>query len=279
MMLRTSDAGRLGRLAVASLHAELVCAPKPGLVTPFDTGSHDDMDAATFMRSLFALRGYYVAIAQAGAGGAPFARMQQLGIAAEAAMNRATAGSNTHRGAIFTVGLLTAAAASLRANGMRVSADAVCDEVRSRWGEAILAAQPANGSSHGQVVARRFGAGGARREAAAGFPALRAIAVPALRHALADGAPADAALIQTLMTLVAATEDTNLLHRGGREGLAYAQGRAREFLDGGGVFAVGWRECLALVSRDFVARWLSPGGSADLVACASFLLRVERSAA
>ena len=60
-----ADPRQLGRLAVACLHAELVCAPKPGLVTPFDSGSHRDMDAATFMRSLFALRFYFLEIAQA----------------------------------------------------------------------------------------------------------------------------------------------------------------------------------------------------------------------
>ncbi|MBI0320472.1 triphosphoribosyl-dephospho-CoA synthase, partial [Streptomyces javensis] len=44
------DSTRLGRLAIASLHAELALAPKPGLVTPFDSGSHHDMDAGTFLR-------------------------------------------------------------------------------------------------------------------------------------------------------------------------------------------------------------------------------------
>lgn len=71
---------QLARLAVGALHAELACAPKPGLVTPFDSGSHTDMDAATFMRSLFALRGYFVAIAQAGIDHAPFERLRDLGI-------------------------------------------------------------------------------------------------------------------------------------------------------------------------------------------------------
>ena len=134
-----ADPGQLARLAVASLHAELVTAPKPGLVTPFDTGSHDDMDAATFMRSLFALRGYFLAIAEAGAAAAPFARLKQLGIDAEAAMMRATGGINTHRGAIFSLGLLVAAAASLRAQGAHLSAESVCGEVGVRWGFAILA--------------------------------------------------------------------------------------------------------------------------------------------
>ncbi|WP_234419450.1 triphosphoribosyl-dephospho-CoA synthase, partial [Xanthomonas fragariae] len=85
-------AHRLGRLAVGALHAELTCSPEPCLVTPFDTVSHTDMDASTFLRSLFALRGYFVAVAQAGIDNAPFERLRQLGIDAETAMLHATGG-------------------------------------------------------------------------------------------------------------------------------------------------------------------------------------------
>jgi triphosphoribosyl-dephospho-CoA synthase len=273
-----ADPGQLGRFAVASLHAELVCAPKPGLVTPFDTGSHEDMDATTFMRSLFALRGYFSAIADAGAEAATFTRLKQLGIDAEAAMNRATGGINTHRGAIFSLGLLVAAAASLRAQGADLSAEAICHEVRLRWGAPILAAaERGTGASHGQLAVRRYGVGGARHEAAEGFATLRNVAIPALRLSLAVSGQPNAALAQTLMTLVATTEDTNLLHRGGGRGLAYAQLEAREFLRAGGIASSSWEERLALIGRDFVARRLSPGGSADLLACAWFLVRVERS--
>jgi triphosphoribosyl-dephospho-CoA synthase len=277
---RHGDPTQLARLAVASLHAELVTAPKPGLVTPFDTGSHDDMDAATFMRSLFALRGYFLAIAEAGATAAPFARLKQLGIDAEAAMMRATGGINTHRGAIFSLGLLVAAAASLRARDAHLCAESICGEVAVRWGVAILAeAQRARGESHGQRVGRRYGAGGARHEAAGGFPTLQAVAIPALRLVLGNREQTNAARVHTLMTLVATTEDTNLLHRGGSTGLAYAQRRACEFLRAGGIASPGWQVSLAQIGSDFVARRLSPGGSADLVACAWFLVRVEQTRA
>ena len=285
MMLATSafararldaNPGQLGRLAIASLHAELVCSPKPGLVTPFDAGSHRDMDVTTFMRSLFSLRGYFPAIAQAGAARAGFARLQQLGIEAERAMSRATADVNTHRGAIFSLGLLVAGAGSLRAHGKSTDAEAVCDEVMTRWGPSIAGA-PSNSTSHGQVAAQRYGAKGARGEAASGFPALRNVAVPALKRALGATSDQNAAMVQSLMTLIASTEDTNLLHRGGAAGLAYAQHRAREFLHSGGIAAPGWQADLLRIGHDFVARRLSPGGSADLLACAWFLVRVERS--
>ncbi|NIK51444.1 triphosphoribosyl-dephospho-CoA synthase [Xanthomonas arboricola] len=263
-------AHRLGRLAVAALHAELGCASKPGLVTPFDSGSHADMDASTFLRSLFALRGYFVAIAQAGIDNAPFEQLRQLGIAAEAAMLRATGGINTHRGAIFSLGLLTAQAARLRAVHRHApTGEAVCSAVQV-WRDALQAA-PLDPSSNGQRVRAAFRISGVREQAAAGYPLLREIALPSLRNALRSGATREAALAQTLMHLVAEVDDLNLLHRGGQDGLAYAKAQAHAFLADGGIAHPQWRACLHAIGRQFVARRLSPGGSADLLACAWFL--------
>ncbi|MBB3777963.1 triphosphoribosyl-dephospho-CoA synthase [Xanthomonas campestris] len=263
-------AHRLGRLAVAALHAELSCAPKPGLVTPFDSGSHADMDAATFLRSLFALRGYFVAIAQAGIDNAPFEHVRQLGIAAEAAMLRATGGINTHRGAIFSLGVLTAQAARLRAvHGHAPTGEAVCNAVQA-WRE-VLRAAPLDPRSNGQRARARFRIGGVREQAADGYPLLREIALPSLRSAMHNGATREVALAQTLMHLVAEVDDLNLLHRGGQEGLAYAKTQARGFLAEGGIAQPQWRARLSAIGRQFVARRLSPGGSADLLACAWFL--------
>ena len=268
------DSARLGRMAIASLHAELACAPKPGLVTPFNTGSHHDMDAGTFLRSLFALRHYFTAIASAGADDAPFAILRAHGIAAETAMLRATDGINTHRGAIFSLGLLVAAAARChRQRGHAAPAAQVCLAVQ-HWAEDFAAA-PLDANSPGQRARLHHGVPGVREQAAAGYPVLRDLAVPTLRHALHNGLPRDAALCQTLMQLVAQVDDLNLLHRGGADGLTWAQQQARCFIEAGGVFAPGWQARLHGIGQGFVARRLSPGGSADLLACSWFLLQQE----
>ena len=70
----------------------------------------------------------------------------------------------------------------------------------------------------------------------------------------------EAARVQTCFALIAAVEDTNLLHRGGSDGLGFARAAARRFLDGGGVGRPGWRDRARVVHESFVARWLSPGG-------------------
>ncbi|WP_282298279.1 triphosphoribosyl-dephospho-CoA synthase MdcB [Stenotrophomonas sp. PS02289] len=268
------DSARLGRLAISSLYAELACAPKPGLVTPFSTGSHDDMDAGTFLRSLFALRHYYCQIAGAGTQEASFERLRALGIVAEQSMLRATGGVNTHRGAIFSLGLLVAAAARAQARrGSPLAAEQVCLQV-TQWAGPLSQA-PLNPHSPGQRARAQHHVAGVREQAAAGFPLLREVALPALRAARQAGVTRDAALCHTLIHLVAAVDDLNLLHRGGAAGLAWAKAEAAAFLRDGSVFAPGWPQRLARIDAGFVARRLSPGGSADLLACAWFLLQQE----
>src|ERR1022692_4785863 len=84
----------LGRAAIVSLYDELALEPKPGLVSFADAGSHDDMNAGTFLRSLFALRHFFPCAAAQGAASAAFAPLEALGIAAETRMLRATDGVN-----------------------------------------------------------------------------------------------------------------------------------------------------------------------------------------
>ncbi|WP_369973951.1 triphosphoribosyl-dephospho-CoA synthase, partial [Pelomonas sp. KK5] len=128
---------QIGHAATLALHDELALSPKPGLVTPDSRGSHADMDATTFMRSLFALRRSYLRFAELGAEGAAFEALERCGIEAEARMLAATGGINTHRGAIFTLGLLCAAAGRLAAGGQPLEAEALRATLVAHWGEAL----------------------------------------------------------------------------------------------------------------------------------------------
>jgi triphosphoribosyl-dephospho-CoA synthase len=258
-----------------ALMAEVETWPKPGLVSHVDSGSHDDMDYGTFQRSASALRPYFVALAMAGSDDATMANLRRIGQEAEQAMLDATGGVNTHRGAIFGLGLLSAAAGHALYTDAPLSAAFVADIVRRQWGTDIHAG-PIPLRSHGTDVLRRFGAGGARAEAAGGFPHASQIGLPALRQGRALGQSEGAARVQAFFALMARLEDTNLLHRGGAAGLRDARAAARTFLGAGGVGQPGWQAQALAVHRTFVARRLSPGGSADLLAATIFLDLVER---
>jgi triphosphoribosyl-dephospho-CoA synthase len=268
--------------AVRSLHAELMLFPKPGLVSSIDNGSHDDMDAALFMRSLFSLRGYFKASAQAGMGGADFDRLKALGQAAEARMMRATGGINTHRGAIFCLGLLCAAAGRLvaavsRAAGMPAamsapSAAALQATLRQHWGDALArhCLQRPLGA-HGTRAALLHDVGGARAQAAAGMPAVFALALPALRATLAAGRSWECARIDAFFHLLATLDDSNVLYRGGAAGAGLVRSCGETFLKRGGTADPHWRATALHSHRLLVAHRLSPGGAADLLAATCFV--------
>jgi triphosphoribosyl-dephospho-CoA synthase len=281
------------RLALRALYAELALYPKPGLVSLVDNGSHTDMTALTFMRSLFSLRHYFAAICRAGMEDAPFARLKQLGIAAEQRMMAATGGVNTHRGAIFGLGMLCAALGRLRAGGTaamppqpspgaagrqpvggcRTAPTPLADAASLRaallagWGEALAAhtLAPPDGS-HGQRAARLHAASGAREEAALGLPSVFLIGLPALRTTLARGGSMHHARVDALFALMAHVSDTNVLHRGGKAGAQMVRDEARRFLDMGGTAQPDWHACALRTHRLFVRHKLSPGGAADLLA-------------
>ncbi|WP_027525924.1 triphosphoribosyl-dephospho-CoA synthase MdcB [Bradyrhizobium sp. Ec3.3] len=269
---RALHAEQLGHLASLCLKLEVETYPKPGLVSHVDNGAHRDMDAALLCLSAETLMPFFGELAAAGAEGAGMKRLRAIGVAAERAMLAATDGVNTHRGAIFGLGLLCAAAGYRNAVGFRKSLGRLVSE---RWGDDILSG-PVSLRSHGAVASRRYSAGGARAEAADGFPSVYDIALPAL-HEARKLAPQDedAARVQTCMRLIAEVTDTNLLHRGGAEGLRFAQESASGFLGAGGIGSRDWHRRAADIHQAFVSRNLSPGGSADLLAMALFVDRLE----
>lgn len=276
---RPLPVSQIGRLAVRSLHTELALFPKPGLVSPVDNGSHTDMDAGTFMRSIFALRKYFSEITRAGVTQTDFSQLRFLGVRAETRMLAATGGINTHRGAIFSLGLLAAAAAWLASRGKSLAGSNIGRTVEDLWGSDILAATavPGKFDSHGSAMAVRYGAGGAREEAARGFPTLFRTGLPALRATLARTGNKRLALVQTFFTLMAAVVDTNVLYRGGAPALLTVRASAREFLRAGGVHRSDWESHGLHIHRQVVALGVSPGGSADLLAASWFVLQIQKS--
>jgi len=272
---RSVDHNQIASTADACLLFELETWPKPGLVSHIDCGSHYDMTSQTFRDSAAAIKPFFAALANAGAKDCEMGKLRLIGMEAEAAMRKVTNGINTHRGAIFGMGLLCAAAGAQKSGAVaqNLSLGAI---VRKRWGCDIIDG-PILLHSHGDRARRRFGAGGARLEAAQGFPTVYQVGLPALRDAT-EACPHDleAARVQTCFALIASLEDTNLLHRGGPHGLLYARQLAQDFLDNGGIRAPHWKRRAALIHQQFVDRRLSPGGSADLLAITLFVEACEK---
>jgi len=204
------------------------------------------------------------------------AALRTIGIEGERRMFTATGGINTHKGALFLVGLQVAAAGALVGAGIPPTAN------RTR----LLAARVANGVSerelpsaatNGAVAFRAFGTRGIRGEAESALQSLDGGALDLLVRVTALRDPNDEDCVNALLQIMACAEDTTVLHRGGQGALRLVQEGARLVLEAGGMTTPAGRSALANFSTALVSRRVSPGGSADLLAAALFLSDIERS--
>lgn len=256
-----------------ALREELEVYPKPGLVSHVDNGSHPDMDVECFLDSIECLEPFFASMAEAGATDCPLHVLQEIGIAAEEAMLATTGGRNTHRGAIFCLGLL-AAAAGRRASGSVDPGISLGEIIANCWGKELLLPVDLPCISDGISICHRHGISGARGEAKEGFPSVYEIGLPALRKTGSLSTMTEAR-IQAFFELLAHCEDTTLLKRGGREGRVFAREEARRFLAAGGVLRPGWKADAKGIHLAFVARNLTAGGVADLLAATLFVNCME----
>ena len=254
----------ISRLAVQSLLCELYTSPKPGLVDLRNSGSHRDMDLYTFLSSTAALWPYFRRCAQIGVATArlapeeTFRKLQKSGLEAEEAMYRATGGINTHKGAIFTLGLFCGAAGRL----LRFDPGALGAECAAMVRNISLSGHETAG---GKLYAAH-GITGARGQAMAGFPAVINIGLPALEQGLHLGL--NRAGCGALLAIMAQAEDTNLIKRSDPDSHKALQEELRVLLE-----KDPYPDAATLAQLDdrFIEKNLSPGGSADLLAASYFL--------
>lgn len=269
----------VGRLAARALWCELELTPKPGLVDRANSGAHRDMDYATFEASIRAIAPWFALFFQRGVegcgAGAPdfLRRLRRDGRGCERDMFTATGGVNTHKGAVFAFALLCAAAGRLHARGESNDATTVCSEVAFLCGDLVGAELGAarEARTAGERMFRAHGLTGARGEAQGGFATARVHGVRPYLRARAGGADDAQALHESLLHLMANNRDTNLVSRGGPEGLRFVQHEARRLLGGTGIRAAERMAALAALDATLIERNLSPGGSADLLAVSWFL--------
>ncbi len=271
------DTSRLcGTLAARALLFEVCAAPKPGLVDRLGRGSHKDMDIFTFMESTAALQPYFSKCARVGMETAAlspaetFSRLRLVGKEAEFAMLQATVGINTHKGAIFILGLLCGCLGRLP---------------RECWTDTeklfSLCAQMTDGITHrelegdtgketpGKTAYRLCGTRGARGQAEEGFPAVKNVGLPMLKESLNRGFSKEEASCHALLHIMAQCGDTNLVARGGVAGAEQAVKLVQELLEKD---PFPTEEAIKKLEKIFTEKNLSPGGSADLLAASWFVL-------
>ncbi|WP_313678335.1 triphosphoribosyl-dephospho-CoA synthase, partial [Pantoea vagans] len=248
-------------------------SPKPGLVDSRGNGAHQDLTLALMERSAHSLMPAFLALARHSwlrpADIALRETVGRLGRDGEQQMMAATGGVNTHRGAIWALGLLVSAAAM---HGGAASADQLTRTA------AALASLPDRAApklfSKGLKAMHRYQVPGAREEAQQAFPHVMKLALPQLLTSRAVGASESEARLDALMAIMTSLSDTCVLSRAGMTGLDAMQQGARAVLLAGGCRTAAGQVALSQLDRRMLALNASPGGAADLLAATLFIDRV-----
>jgi triphosphoribosyl-dephospho-CoA synthase len=269
-------AEKLAGFAVEALLQELHLTPKPGLVDKKNSGAHCDMNLSLMEASAYELRDSFFKMALAAACKQPSQPLREqlaaIGRYGEKEMLRATDGVNTHKGAIWTLGLLTAASGMLFSQ--RNPRELACIDVLQAAGAiAVFEDRYAPKQvTNGDRVRKKFGVRGAREEAAAYFPSLRKAALPAWRRYW--GEPEQIRNLNILLSLMAVVDDTCILHRSNGAVLAEVKRRAKGILTNGGLGVPSNWELYSSLDRFIMDNGVSPGGSADLLAATLLLQKL-----
>ena len=266
----------LASLACQALIAEAELTPKPGLIDRRGSGAHADLSLAIMKRSALTIEPYLCQMALISSRAHPSQSLREqlarIGRAAERAMLTATGGGNSHKGAIWILGLLISAAAMQIEDEAPASAIAATAKTIASFQDRAAPRVV----SHGDLVAKRYGAMGARGEALSGFPHVVHIGLPMLHARRATGATENVARLDALLSIMSSLDDTCLLYRGGETALRTAKQGAIEIARAGGSGTAigGWH--LRRLDQQLLDLHVSPGGSADLLAATLFLDAVER---
>ena len=249
----------VARLAVNALKQELDLTPKPGLVDTHDNGAHSDMDHSIMLKSIDALRPYFTQLAvMSYSDDVPAAtELQQLGIEAEKTMLYATGGVNTHRGALFSMGLAVVAACHAIANGET-------SNLINRWSNTVasLASKmPGGNGTHGDTIRNEHQVMGAIDLARTGYNKL----ISNWLSFYSDNRHDENVNYKTLLLIMSELDDTNVIHRVGFDKAQQVKLDARHLLEN---FSI---EALEQMNESFITANISPGGAADMLSLTLFL--------
>lgn len=274
------------KLAEKALLYEVSATPKPGLVDRNNSGAHHDMDYYTFLNSSVALMDYFYNCTLAGLTfNEPYYdrlldKIRPIGIEAELSMYEATKGVNTHKGIIFSLGIIAAAAGLLYSiNGSKfIPAPEISKLVRQICKgitEELKNTGHKKSLTYGERIFKKYGVKGIRGEVESGFQTVLQHSLPLIKELMKEKRTINDVTVTILLALIAHTEDSNILGRHNMEMLEYAQEKARAALNLGGYLTPKGKEFVWDMDRDFIEKNISPGGAADLTAVTLFLYFLE----
>lgn len=287
--MRKAKIQKIAAYAVESLLYEVTATPKPGLVDRGNKGAHHDMDYFTFMSSAAALHDTFDEMTALGmeysscSSARLLPALRETGKRAEEQMFLFTKGVNTHKGMIFSLGLLCGCAGYLMGQRpeQKLSGEAICvaagELCRGICETDFARLDRKKQLTKGEQMYLNYGYKGVRGVAESGYEIVRTVSLPVYTCLRSSNIPVNDALVHTLLYLIKNTEDTNIVARHDRQTALYAKAYAKKALEEGGMLSDKGRCRVAQMDHDFIDRYISPGGCADLLAVTHFLYTINRA--
>ncbi|WZL73309.1 triphosphoribosyl-dephospho-CoA synthase CitG [Clostridiaceae bacterium 35-E11] len=278
----------ISELAIKSMLYEVSATPKPGLVDRNNAGAHQDMDYYSFMASSAALGHTFY---QCALEGLYFYKkdftllldaLRPIGIEGERKMFEATGGVNTHKGLIFSLGMIAAAAGTIDSEGLasEINAKKICQRVmeitKGISNRELGKNHQKQPITYGERLFEKYGIKGIRGEIESGFITVRRYGLPMMKKLKKEkNIPINDICVQVLLHLMTVTEDSNVLGRHNLNTLGYVQDAAKKVLRMGGIFTKEGRKNILDLDEVFIERNISPGGAADLLAITIMLFFLD----
>ena len=188
--------------------------------------------------------------------------------------------ANTHKGLIFSLGILCSGAAilfkdqnvPLTEEGLFAMEQRMVSVSLRQELERLCRNEAQR--THGEQVFARYGAKGVRGEALSGYPSVRTLALPVIAAGIKEGRDWNTVKLQTLCTLMSQVEDSNILSRRDEPTLSRVQDTFQKFLGEGGAYQKDGEQKLKELDDQFIRENISPGGRADLLAVSILVTRL-----
>lgn len=273
---------KIGEAATLGMLFEAAASPSLGLVSPYSNGCHKDMDYFTFLRSTSSIAGIMPIFAQIGIDYEKdlLSKLRAVGIYGEKNMFNSTKGVNTHRGALFLLGITSSAAGrcfnlSVDINRQNIAEQCriIANNIVERELESI---KEDRNLTNGERIYKKYGIKGIRGEIQNGLPSVINMGLPMYEEAKKFKLSESDCLVYSLLGIMSCAEDTTVINRCGMEVYIKMKEMAKRAIELGGMKTNEGNKYVQKMDRLFIDNNISPGGAADLLAATVMIYNLEK---
>lgn len=270
----------ISSFAMQAILYEVSCTPCPGLVSPVSNGAHKDMNYFTFIDSTAVLSKYMALFVQEGYSHREckdiFDSIRSLGVEAEKDMFIKTNGVNTHKGMLFLMGIACAAVGKViyEKKPFHEIQTIIKEMTEGIVNKELLSLKDNPKLSHGEKLYLKYKNSGVRGEVENGIPTVFDYALKLYQKNL--NLNLNDRLVHTLIGIITICNDTTVIYRHNQETLEEVKEKAKSIIKLGGMNTAQGRAQINNMSKEFIERNISPGGSADLLAVTVFMHLVSQ---